>query len=59
VKSKKRKPARSKITTGAEQKARSFSSWSHVVSMLYAPIISAGELGNGHNYGRVYDRADR
>jgi len=58
VKSKKRKPARSRITvlqqvcklipghlvkkiakeTGAESKARTFSSWSHVVSMLYAQI---------------------
>ena len=58
MKSKTRKPTRSKITalsqicnlipghlvkklsneTGAEKKARSFSSWSHVVSMLYAQL---------------------
>ena len=58
MKSKIRKPARSKITvlsqicnlipshlvaklsreTGAEKKARTFSSWSHVVSMIYAQI---------------------
>jgi len=58
MKSKKRKPTRSKITvlsqicnlipghlvkklsneTGAEKKARTFSSWSHVVSMIFAQI---------------------
>jgi hypothetical protein len=58
MKSKKRKPTRSKFTvlkqicnlipghlvkkisreTGAEGKARSFSSWSHVVSMIFAQI---------------------